>query len=148
MSKTFLFQAIQFSQTVLIQTIQFSIRMQFSSIWPRDRALSGANIPGQSGPGSNRNEGIFCIPRNTSITGTSPLECLVSYPGHSFGGKGYISLQRHSQCILQLQPTGQDTQWRRKKKLLMIWIITELNQNSSINLSFKDGVHNNQIYHS
>ena len=25
--KTFLFQAIQFSQTVLIQTIQFSIRM-------------------------------------------------------------------------------------------------------------------------
>ena len=31
-SKTFLFQAIQFSQTVPIQTIQFSIRMQFSSI--------------------------------------------------------------------------------------------------------------------
>ena len=32
MSKTFLFQAIQFSQTVLIQTIQFIISMQFSSI--------------------------------------------------------------------------------------------------------------------
>ena len=30
--QTFLFQAIQFSQTVLIQTIQFSIIMQFSSI--------------------------------------------------------------------------------------------------------------------
>ena len=30
--KTFLFQAIQFSQTVLIQTIQLSISMQFSSI--------------------------------------------------------------------------------------------------------------------
>ena len=30
--KTFLFQAITFSQTVLIQTIQFSISMQFSSI--------------------------------------------------------------------------------------------------------------------
>ena len=28
LSKTFLFQAIQFSQTVLIQTIQFSIIMQ------------------------------------------------------------------------------------------------------------------------
>ena len=30
--KTFLFQVIQFSQTVLIQTIQFNISMQFSSI--------------------------------------------------------------------------------------------------------------------
>ena len=30
--KTFLFQAIQFSQTVIIQTIQFNIGMQFSSI--------------------------------------------------------------------------------------------------------------------
>ena len=29
LSKTFLFQAIQFSQTVLIQTIQFSISTQF-----------------------------------------------------------------------------------------------------------------------
>ena len=28
LTKTFLFQAIQFSQTVLIQTIHFSIRMQ------------------------------------------------------------------------------------------------------------------------
>ena len=30
--KNFLFQVIQFSQTVLIQIIQFSISMQFSSI--------------------------------------------------------------------------------------------------------------------
>ena len=29
MSKTFLFQAIQFSQTVLIQTIKFSISIAF-----------------------------------------------------------------------------------------------------------------------
>ena len=57
MSKTFLFQAIQFSQTVLIQTIQFSISMQFSSILPMDRALSDATIPDQRGPGSNGNEG-------------------------------------------------------------------------------------------
>ena len=40
MSKTFLFQDIQFSQTVLIQTIQFRISMQFSSIYPIDRALN------------------------------------------------------------------------------------------------------------
>ena len=42
--KTFLFQAIQFSQTVLIQTIPLSISMKFSSIWPIDRALSGTTI--------------------------------------------------------------------------------------------------------
>ena len=44
--KKFLFLALQFRQTVLIQTIQFSISMQFSSIQPIDRALSGATIPG------------------------------------------------------------------------------------------------------
>ena len=62
--KTFLFQSIQFSQivliqtilfsiridsmskTVLFQTIQFSISTQFSSIYPIDRALPGATIPG------------------------------------------------------------------------------------------------------
>ena len=52
MSKTFLFQAIQFSQTIRIQTIQFSISMQFTSIQPIDRALSDATTPGQSVPGS------------------------------------------------------------------------------------------------
>ena len=48
--------------------------MQFSSIQPIDRALSGATIPGQSGPGSNVNEGVLRIPQSSSITGTSPLE--------------------------------------------------------------------------
>ena len=86
LSKTFLFQAIQFSQTVLIQRIQFSISMQFSSIQPIDRALSGTTIPGQSGPGSNGNEEVLHIPQSSSITGTSPLDCSVSYLGHSLGG--------------------------------------------------------------
>ena len=35
--------------------------MQVSSIWPIDRALSGATIPGQSGPGNNGNEGVLRI---------------------------------------------------------------------------------------
>ena len=48
-------------------------------------ALSGATIPGQSGPGSNGNEGVLRIPQNLSITGTLPSDCLVSYPGHSLG---------------------------------------------------------------
>ena len=53
MSKTFLFQAIQFSQTVLIQTIQFSSNQSIG------RVPSGATAPGQSGPGSNYNEGVL-----------------------------------------------------------------------------------------
>ena len=31
------------------------------------------------------NEGALCIPQSSSITGTSPSDCLVSYPGHSLG---------------------------------------------------------------
>ena len=37
--------------------------MQFSSIYLIDRAPLGATIPGQSGPGSNGNEGEFRIPK-------------------------------------------------------------------------------------
>ena len=51
-----------------------------------DRALSGATTPGQSGPGSDGNEGLLHIPQSSSITGTSPADCLVSYRGHSLGG--------------------------------------------------------------
>ena len=36
-----------------------------------DRTLSGATIPSQSGPGSNGNEGVLCIPQSSSITETS-----------------------------------------------------------------------------
>ena len=55
-------------------------------------------LPRQSGPGSNGNEGELRITQSTSITGTSPSDCLVSYPGHSL---------RCSQCILKPQPTRQ-----------------------------------------
>ena len=44
-----------------------------------------ATSPGQSEPGSNGNKGIFCIAQSSSNTGASPSDCLVSYPGHSFG---------------------------------------------------------------
>ena len=103
MSKTALFQAIQFSiqkqfhfkqlslalvfslniKTILFQAIQFSISMQFSSIWPIDRTLSGAIIPGQSGPGSNGNEGVLHIIQSSSLSGASPSDCLVSYTGYA-----------------------------------------------------------------
>ena len=41
------------------------------------------------------------------IIGTSPSDCLVSYPGHSL--VGVTPLQRSSRYILQPQPTGQYT---------------------------------------
>ncbi len=63
-------------------------------------ALSGATTPGQSGPGSNGNEGVLRIPQSSNTAGTSPSDCLVSYPGHSLGG-GLTPLQNFSQCILQ-----------------------------------------------
>ena len=74
------------SKTVLFQVIQFSISMLFSSIWPIDRTLSGAITPGQSGPGSNGTEGVLCISQSSSITGTLPSDFLVSYSGHLLMG--------------------------------------------------------------
>ena len=45
------------------------------------------------------------IPQSSSITGASPSDILVSYPGLSLGS--LTSLQRCSRCILQPQLTGQ-----------------------------------------
>ena len=50
-------------------------------------ALSGITTPDQSGPESNGNEGVLRIPQSSSITGTSPSDCLVSYSGHSLEGR-------------------------------------------------------------
>ena len=90
MSKTVLFQTIQSSiciqfthETVLFQAIQFCISTQFSSIWPIDRAQWGATSLRERWPGSDGNEEVLCIPQSSRITGTSPSDCLVSYPGHT-----------------------------------------------------------------
>ena len=69
-----------------VQEIQFSISTLFSSIWPIDRTLSGATTLGQSGPGSDGNEEVLCISQCSSITGSSPSDCQLSYPGHLFEG--------------------------------------------------------------
>ena len=99
---------------VLFHMIQFSISMQFSSIWPIDRGLSGATIPGQIGPGSDGNEGVLRIPQSSSIIGASPSDCLVSYPGRSLGR---IRLQKCSRCILQTHPS----QLGKIEMVLYIW---------------------------
>ena len=72
-------------KTVLFQGILFRISTQFNSIWPIDRTLLGATSSGQSGLGSDGNEGVLHIPQSSGITCTSPSDCLMSYLGHSLG---------------------------------------------------------------
>ena len=50
----------------------------FSSTWPIDKTLSGDSILDQRVPGSDDNEGVHRIPQSSSITGTSPSDCLMS----------------------------------------------------------------------
>ena len=57
--------------------------------------LSYTTTPGQSGHGSDGNEGVLRIPQSPSITGASPSDRLVSYPGHSFG-ESYPSADKQS----------------------------------------------------
>ena len=57
--------------------------MSNSSIWPIDRTLSGATTLGQSGPGSDGNEGILCLSLGFIITEASQSDDLVSYLEHS-----------------------------------------------------------------
>ena len=83
------------SKTFLFQTIQFSTNTQFSSIWVIDRTLSGTTTQGQSGPGSNGNKRVLCIPKSSSITDASQSYCLVSYTGHSLG-ESYPSAKMQS----------------------------------------------------
>ena len=75
----FYLHSVSMSKTVLFQTIQFSISTQFSSIRHIDRNLSGATTPSQSGPGSDGNKGVLRIPQIYCITGASPSDCLVSW---------------------------------------------------------------------
>ena len=60
--------------------------MPFVLFKTKDRALSGVTITSQSGPGSNGNKGVLCIPQSFSLSGTSPSDCLMPYPGQSLGG--------------------------------------------------------------
>ena len=60
--------------------------MSNSSIWPIGRTLSSATISSQIGPRSHDNEEVLWIPQSSGITGASPSDCLMSYPGHLLGG--------------------------------------------------------------
>ena len=79
MSKQFYFKQFNLAYTL------------FSSIWLIERTLSGTTTQDQSGSGYNGNKEVF------SITGASPSDCSVSYPGHSLAGVGfYLCTEMHS----------------------------------------------------
>ena len=75
-------------------------------------SLSGATTLGQSGPGSNGDKGVLCIPQSSSITGTSLSDYLVLYPGHSLGGS-YPSAEVqsvYSTALMHFDSTCWETQ--------------------------------------
>ena len=61
---------------------------------------------GQSGPGSNGDEGVLYIPQSSSITRTSPSDCLVSYISKTLVGGVYPSAEMQS-----VYSTGQLVTW-------------------------------------
>ena len=62
----------------------------------RDKTLLGISTPGQSGPGSDGNEGVLCIPQSSSITGASLSDCVMSLPACSLG-ESYPSAEMQSE---------------------------------------------------
>ena len=63
-----------------------------SSILPIYETLTGTTTPGQSGPGSNGNEGILSIPQSSNTEASLSYD-LVLYPGHSLGGESSHSAE-------------------------------------------------------
>ena len=79
-----------------------------------DKTLSGATTPEQSRSGSDGNEEVLRIPQSSNITGTSPSDCLVSYPGligevlplgRDVVGVFYSPIQNSSRYVLFGRPT-------------------------------------------
>ncbi len=75
--------------------------------------LSGATTPSQSKLGNDGSEGALRIPQSSSITGTPPSDCLVSYPGHSLG---------------ESYPSGGLSTFRSLRELLSGFVSTNITQ--------------------
>ena len=59
--------------------------------------LSGATTLGLSGTGEQwQLRGTLHSPKAPALTGTSPSDCLVSYPGHLLGEGSYPSAEKQS----------------------------------------------------
>ena len=83
----------QFNLACHLFALSLNIKQFYLTI---DRTLSGASTLDQSGPGSNGNKELLCIPQSSSITGASQLNCLMSYPGLLLAGRSYPSPKMQS----------------------------------------------------
>ena len=93
----------------------------FSSILPIDRTLSGSTTPGQSGPRSDSNNEVLRIPKISSISGTSPSDCFMSYQDNG----GVLSLCRDAVGVFYSpQPTGWLVIWYQS--FLFSWMILNI----------------------
>ena len=100
------FQVLQYNSYNLTSLI---CSLTDSSIWPIDMTLSGTTTPGQSGPESNGNEGVLHF-LQISKDGSSPSDCLMSYPRHLLG-ESYPSAEMQS-----VYSTGHQVDWA-----VLIW---------------------------
>ena len=100
MSKTVLFQTIQFSiqKTVLFQTTQFNISTHFSSIWPIDRTVWCYHF-GTYWIAMKR---YFAFPKAPSLLEPHHQIVYCHISGHSFG-KFYPSEEK--QLMYSIAPT-------------------------------------------
>ena len=89
MFKHFYFKQFSVAYVICLHTV----KMSNSSIWPIDRTLSGATIPGLGGSGSYCNEVVLHIPQTSSFTGASLSDSLELYLGHSLGRGSYPSAE-------------------------------------------------------
>ena len=81
-------------------TIMGWYTIKLNTILPNWRSTISA---GESGPGSNDNEGVLLIGQR-SRSGASLWNCLVPYPGHSLWC--FTPLQKCNRCIQQSQLIG------------------------------------------
>ena len=88
--------------------------MSNSFTWPIDKTLSGATTLGQSGPGSDANEEVLCIPQYSRITKVSPLDQFMSYLGHSMG-------KSHPSAEIQWVYSAALAVWVREEKEKKVW---------------------------
>ena len=66
------------SKTDIFQTIQFSVSTLLSSIWPLDKSLQALPLRARVDLRAMAINDIFRIPQSSSITGVLPSDCLVS----------------------------------------------------------------------
>ena len=84
--------------------------------------LLGTIILGESGHGSDGNEGVLHIPESFTITGASPLDRLILYTGYS----SYPSVEMPSVYSIAPFDWAKQIIIRKKHIIYFLWKFTEI----------------------